>query len=637
MNITELWSRLAPDALTAAAFAGDGVVLGDASGLLTHLGPNGATLSEKSFPAPIRDVAASRDGGVVALLCGDGELFFLSEGRIAWQKALPDSPSMIRVGTNGDCVLALSAGGRGAFFNRYGRPMAALDLPGGADFIALVPENSRVVAVTRDGLVQCCTSWGKLLWSTELNLAANRVHCTDSGDLILIPTMAYGVVAMTVRGDSIGAYEVGDPVKAACCSGSGNHLLFATMKDRLVLLDRDATVLCSTAFSSPISALELSPNGNRALISTECGYAHVLAIADQEAMPLLEMDDSGPGCSNPRPLFTRRVFSPFSLLMQARAAFAPDSASLAIAGDRQRVQVLGLSGKELARRQFAGSLHRLMVTANGSVRVFSSKSVFSFDTHAPGTRVEWGETDRLEHVAVNGPDTAMALTENAEVIKFHPPGRPAEKLFYLETPEIADFTSAGPGVAAILKNSEIVVYRLSGEIAGRSGPWPVRPRFLACGDPGYLVGIEKLILLLDHDGVERWRHHLPAPARSGHLLPGTFAVRDQAGTVHVLTFGGSIHQAFMAGNARIEPFADAGEGPGFLLIDGGLLTATHPDGHPRWRYRVKDDVTTVATSQDGRLVAIMAGIDLYVFPLVKASTVPPANVKRMTYLEFADG
>jgi hypothetical protein len=637
VNITELWSRLTPDSLNAASFAGGGVVLGDASGLLLSLRANGTVESELPFPPPIRDVSASRDGRVVALLCGDGELVFLSEGRILWRKLLPGKPSMIRVGVEGDHVLALSRQGHGLFFNRFGRQMAEVDLPGGADSFALVPTNSRVVAATRDGLIQCFTSWGKPLWSTELNLSTGRIRCSDSGDLILIPTMAFGVEAMTVAGESVGAYEVGEPIKAACPSGDGRHILVATLKDRLVVLDRDATVLSSSKFSSSISDLELSGDGRRALVTTECGYAHLIAINDQEASPLLEMDESSEGCSNPRPLFSMRVFSPFSLLMQARATFANDSASLVIAGDRQRVQVLDLEGNEIARRNFGGSLLRLAATPDGAIRVFASKSVFTFTTRTHGTRMEWGEAVDIQRVTVTGPDTAVVLTDDAEVVRFRDPGDPPEKLFYLESPDVADFTAAGPGVAAVMNNSEVLVYRMSGEVAGRSGPWPMRPRFLAAGMAGYLVGIEKLILLLDHDGVEQWRQHLPAAARTGHVLPATFLVKDEAGTVHAVTFGGSVHQAFSAGAARVEPFPDGGEGPGFILIDGGLLTAADPDGRPRWRYRMKDDVTCMAASPDGRLLAVMAGIDLHVLPLVKPTTVPAVNVERTSFLEFADG
>jgi hypothetical protein len=249
----------------------------------------------------------------------------------------------------------------------------------------------------------------------------------------------------------------------------------------------------------------------------------------------------------------------------------------------------------------------------------------------------WGESVELSRVSLTGAETAVALTEDAEVVRFSPAERHPERLFHLESPEVADFIATARGVAFVVRSNEVVVQDFTGEIRGVSGPWPVRPRFLAAGDLGFLLGVEKLVLLVDQDGRELWRRHLPAPARAGRALPGTFLVHDQAGTVHAVTPAGAIHPAFRTGAARVEPFPDAGEGPGFILVEGGLLTAVHPNGATRWRYRTRESVTCTAASPDGRWLAVMAGVELIVLPLVRPTALPAESVERTSFLEFADG
>jgi hypothetical protein len=637
VNITEIWSRLTPEALTAADLCGDGVVLGDAGGLVIFLDAGGKVLAEMQFPAPIRDLAASNDGRAVAVAGGNGEVAFLADRKILWRKTLEHPAELVECGAEGDYVLALSRSGWGAFLNRFGRIMSDIDLGGPADSAALVRDSGKIVAVTREGMVRTFTSWGKGIYETRLHHSAEGVDASDSGDIIVIPVTAYGVEALTIGGETIGAYEVGEPVKAAAVSGRGDLLLFATTRDRLVLLDRDATVLGSTLFPAPITALALSQDGSRALVTTGCGYAHLLVISDQESAPLIELGEGAASAANPRPVFTKQVFSPFSMLMQARAEFSPDSSSLVIAGDRQRVQVFDLEGTEIARRRFGGSLLALSPGDDGNVRVFATRSVFTFHPDVPGTRMEWAEPVEIERVIPTGTDSAIALTDDAEVVSFTEVGKPPARLFFLKSPDCADIAAVGTTVAALMKDCEVVIYDYSGQVIGRSGPWPVRPRLLASGESGYLVGVEKLILLLGHDGEERWRTHLPAGSRAGECLPGTFIVVDAAGGVHAVTRQGTVHPVFNAPGARVVPFIDAGEGPGFLLVEGGLLTAVHPDGTARWRYRARDDIACIRPAPDGRHLAVMAGIDLHLFPLVGEMSTPAVNVGRTNYLEFADG
>jgi hypothetical protein len=164
------------------------------------------------------------------------------------------------------------------------------------------------------------------------------------------------------------------------------------------------------------------------------------------------------------------------------------------------------------------------------------------------------------------------------------------------------------------------------------------PDLLAANDGvGFLLALKKLLILIGPDGEERWRHHLPAPARSGVAVPGAFLVVDDSGAAHIVTPTGVIRHAFAAGDSTIVPFHDAGEGPGFLLKRGNLVTSVGPGGQPRWRFRTPDEISFVRPSPDGRFAGAFAAHDLYVFPLLSEDRADRESPDAHRYLEFADG
>jgi hypothetical protein len=125
--------------------------------------------------------------------------------------------------------------------------------------------------------------------------------------------------------------------------------------------------------------------------------------------------------------------------------------------------------------------------------------------------------------------------------------------------------------------------------------------------------------------------------RSGVAVPGSFVCMDEQGMVFVVTPGGVVREVFRAKPGLLVPFPDGGEGPGFLLADGPQLSAVHPDGRARWRFRAGDDIACVTPSPDGKFAALVAGINLLILPLVGEALAAERHAERTSYLEFADG
>ena len=637
MNLTERWARLTPHALTAADFMSDGAALADSGGNLILVDREGTVVAEHVFPGPVHSLSVSRDGSTVALACGEGFVAMLCRGKVQYRKSPDPSVRLVKAGPHGDYVVAADLRGRGWFLNRFGRPMGEFLVPGGLDSMAVVPASGLIVASKHDGVVNCLSAWGKPLWRMELSRGAGPPATDLSGETILIPVLAFGVEALTSAGTSIGTYDVGEPVRRVACSGDGQRIVATTMENRLVLMDRSATILFAEVFPSKIAEVALSGGGDRLLVTTASGYAHLMEVTDGQGAPLLELGDRLTTGGGPRPIVKRQVFSPHSMLLQARLAFSPDGRRLALSGDRQRIQVMDVEGRDLARRRFTGSLLDLAMNADGEVRVFSSKGVFTFRPGTDGATTEWAEPVDLAKVVLTGHDTATGVTDDGEVVRFLPPGRAPERPFFIDSPYIGDLAAAPGSVAASLRSGEVVIHADAGAEIGRSGPWPVTPRILAASDLGYLLSVEKLLLLIGVDGAERWRQPLETRMKTGVAVPGSFVAMDEAGTVFVVTGGGVVRETFRAKPGILVPFPDGGEGPGFLLADGPQLTAVHPDGRARWRFRAGDDISCTKASPDGRFVALVAGIELIILPLVGKAMAAERHAERTSYLEFADG
>ena len=635
MSLTESWSRLTPGNLTAAALRDDGAVLGDDRGLLLLVDGAGEVTAERPLPAPIHDVAVF--GESLAVVCGEGEVV-LFEGERTLFRYGPTAPlRMVAVGPEADYLLALAPDGTGVFLNRYGREMNPLRVEGGAASMAIVPRTGRIVAVSREGLVAAFSSWGKPQWRVDLRRAAGRVTTDEKGHMILVPVMSFGVEALTGGGGSIGAYDVGEPVTAASCSSDGEILLFATSNQRLVLLRKDATVVSSDVFPSPVETVEVAPDGASALVTTASGYAHRLALRLRGEGPLLELTEPSPA-TRPQYRLRKQVFSPYSLVLRTRLDFAPDSSFVAIGGDRRKVQVLDLDGEVIATRRYGGTLLDLKVTESGDVRVFASQSVFRFRADEDGSIPEWVGVADLARVVVRPDASALGLTEDGFVVGFRAERGNGERLFPAPDPDVSGFLACDDAVAISRKSGLARVLDLDGVPRGECGPWSLEPAMLAAQDGiGFLLAVKKLLVLIGADGEERWRHHLPSPARSGLAVPGAFLVVDEAGTAHVVTATGVIRPAFAVGEAAVTPFADAGEGPGFLLAAGNLLTKVRPNGEPAFRFRTPDPISFVRPSPDGLYAGAFAGVDLYVFPLVADAKEQEAADGAHRYLEITDG
>jgi hypothetical protein len=443
---------------------------------------------------------------------------------------------MVAVGPHGDYILVFSPDGVGVFLNRYGREMRRVAAHGGVSSVTIIQQTGQIITASRQGVVQAFTAWGKAIWRTDLIRADGPIRSDVRGRLVLVPAMAYGVEALTAEGRAVGAYDIGEPVRSAACSGDGETLLFATSQDRLVLLKNDASVLSAERFPAPIADVDLSVDGRRALVTTSSGYAHLLVVSGSAEAPLLELEDS-PAAARPYYLLKKRVYSPFSMMIQSRIDFAPDCSFMAIAGDRKKVQVIDLEGEEIATRRYGGSLIDLHVTPDGEVRVFATQAVFRFRPCEEGTRPEWAGHPELTRVCPRPDGTVVALTESGEVVKLRGSG-PPERLFHLRDPLVDDIAVAGDAIAVAMKSGDILVMSADGEQLGGAGPWPAGPVIVAASDLGFLVAVKKLLTLLSPDGVELWRKHLSSPVVHGVSVPGAFLVEDESGTAHSVTASG---------------------------------------------------------------------------------------------------
>jgi len=486
-------------------------------------------------------------------------------------------------------------------------------------------------------MVTALSAWGKPLWHVDLRRAAGKVATDANGNVILIPVMAFGVEALTGTGTSIGAYDVGEPIESASCSGDGESILLATTTQRLVLMRRDATVVSSDVFPAAVEGLEVSPDGTRALVRTSAGYAHLLALSVRGEGPMLELGEDAPA-ARPQYRLKRTVFSPYSMVLRPRLDFAPDASFVAIGGDRRKVQTLDLSGEVKSTRRYGGTLLDLRVTDEGDVRVFATQSVFRFRPDEDGSIPEWVGLSDLASVLVKPDASALGLTDDGFLVGFSAERGNGQRLFAVPDPDTNGFLAADDAVATASKSGRVRVLDLSGEIRGEAGPFPVEPMLLAARDGvGFLFAVKKLLFLLGTDGAECWRHHLPAPARTGVSLPGTFFVVDETGMAHVVTPTGVIRPAFHTGNGQVVAFSDAGEGPGFLLAEDRMISRVRPNGDVAFRFRTPDEITCVRPSPDGRFAGVFSGVELYVFPLVGGAREPDDASDTHRYLEIQDG
>jgi len=635
VSLTEIWSCLTPGNLTAAALTDEGAVLGDDRGLLLVVDAAGGVTAEHPFPAPVHDIAVLADS--IAVACGEGDVVLLDAGRVKFRFSAEVAIRTVAIGPQADYLLALDRDGQGVFLNRYGREMNPMRVDGGVASLAIVPRNGQIMTVSREGLVTASASWGKPLWHVDLRRAAGRITTDDNGKMILVPVNTYGVEALTGTGASIGAYDVGEPAIAAACSGDGETILLATSTQRLVLMRKDASVVSSDVFPSPVEGIEVSKDGTRALVSTGSGYAHLMALTMRGEGPLLELTEEAPA-ARPQYRLKRRVFSPYSMVVRTRLDFAPDSSFVAVGGDRRKVQALDLDGNVLATRRYGGTLLDLKVTPEGDIRVFASQSVFRFRPEEDGSIPEWVGASDLSQVLVRDDGGALGLTDDGFVVGFAPERGNGQRLFPAPDPDTHGLLACDDAIALARKSGLIRVLDLKGEPLGESGPWAAEPAMIAAQDGiGFLAAVRKLLVLIGPDGEERWRKHLPAPARSGLAVPGAFLVIDDTGTAHVVTATGVIRPAFSVGAAKIIPYPDAGEGPGFILSSDCMLTKVRPNGAPTFRFRTPAAITFARPSSDGLYVGVFAGVDLYVFPLVEGAEELEEADAAHRYLEFRDG
>jgi len=251
---------------------------------------------------------------------------------------------------------------------------------------------------------------------------------------------------------------------------------------------------------------------------------------------------------------------------------------------------------------------------------------------------EWTGRSELASASSDGPDLAVGVTENSEFIEFGVEGG-ARSLFHLSDPGLSRFVLSEERIVVSMKGGELLVYTMDGEVVSVSGPWPAAPTILAASDAGILVSIRKLLLLLTCDGREIWRRHLETEIAQGQALPGAFVIVDTEGGVHSVTVNGNLRRIFSTGGGTLHAFGDGGDGPGFLVVNHDLLTAVHPGGQPRWRFRAPKEILLVQCSADGHIAGIFTDIDLYLFPLTE--TAAPASAVAPEYLEIgtevADG
>jgi hypothetical protein len=637
VNLTEIWSRLSAGEPSAAAFAGDEVVIGDTSGLVVRTELSGKVASERPLPAPVHDLSASRDGRVLSVVCGEGEIVLLEGERMVFRKAPGPYFTMIRLGPGAEYVLAMAPSGEGVFLNRYGREMGRLTVPEGADSLVLLPESGEVVTANCEGMLQRFTPWGKPVWRAELFMDAGRIASDDHGNLVLVPVFVYGATALTSTGASVGAYDVGEPVSSVACDAGGQSVLLATLKNRLVVLDRAANVVASERLPSEIRQVALSPDGSRALATTTSGYTHLLALSDRSSSPLLELSGPGRESVSGSYLFRRRIFSPYLILMPPRVEIASDSSFVAVAGGGGRTVVFELDGQQIDERRFAGSLLDLYASPSGLLRVITTKSILTFRP-GEGTATECEEVPTELYQVSRAPEgPTFALSEDGDIYRIEEGSAGAEHLYSLPPEHTAAVLATSESIAVALKTGDILLHSHSGEVIGRSGPWPGRPRILAAGTQGLLIGVGKLLVFLRPDGTEGWRYHLATPPRYGVAVPGAFLVVDEPGAAFSATVSGVVRRTFSVGKGRVTPYPDAGEGPGFLKAEGNLLSAVHPDGRPRWRCRLEDEVSYARASDDGRLAGVIAGLDLYLFALAQGVGAGRDLAEASRFLEFTDG
>lgn len=633
MIFREIWNRLTPGRLTAAALGPGGAVLGDDRGLVTVVTVSGRVLSELPLPAPILDLDARSDEHV-GVLAGGGEIVLLEAGKVVFRRPPDARLSRILVGPHADYLLALGRSGEGIYLNRFGREIATFSAPEQILGAAVVDRTGQVVTVAADGTVRGYTAWGKAQWQAPAGPTPGAPATDERGSLVLVPMMAYGVEAFTAAGARSGAYDVGEPVRHAACSGDGERILLATSDDRLVLLRRDGSVAGSERFPSAIAKIGLSSDGRFALVTTASGYAHLLGLSFPGEERPIEMETPPPAARTPWRM-KKRVFSPHSLVVKSRVAFAPDSSFLAVAGDRRRVEVFDLDGRELGLRRYGGSLLELEATANDEVRVYATRSVFRFRPGEDGSVPEWVGDGDLGHLARRPDGSALGLTENGEVLRFPAGGGRAERLFSLAVLDAASFAAVGDAIAVTTKRGLFTVFDIAGKPLGSTGPFPAAPRILAVSELGCLYAVGKLLALAAPDGTEKFRVYVESPIERAAAVPGAFLAVDAAGDAYSVTGAGLLRKAFRAGTGAITPFPDAGDGPGFVVLDGPLFSAVAPDGTPRLRFRAPADFQCAAASPDGRFAAGVAGTDLFVFPLAVGDPGEPATAAE--YLEFADG
>jgi len=229
-NGTLRWSR-GTEPVTRVAVSGDGstIAIGDRWGSLQIFNVTGTRIGSsaltKKQPTAILDLAASRNGSVIAATSSEGLYLYKMNGKIRWKTEF-ERPSALTLAANGT-VVAVGGPNSVKIYNATNTSIEVLGTyatRGKVDSLATSADGTRTVVGTEDNRVTLLNETGRAIWSNPTEDWANQVALSGNASVIAAGSMDKNLQVFSQNGTLLWSYNLWSRPTALAVSGDGRYI-----------------------------------------------------------------------------------------------------------------------------------------------------------------------------------------------------------------------------------------------------------------------------------------------------------------------------------------------------------------------------------------------------------------------------
>jgi hypothetical protein len=583
----------------------------DQSGAVSTYARGGQRLGSWTGKLPVRDIAISADGSVVAIASANGWVRVRQADLTRLGKFRCDEdPIALALDPNGWHVAVSTLSGNSAVYDAEGQPIARLDFLRGLRYMQFVLSKPALIGSSEEGMLAAFNWKGEQLWRVASAARVGGLACDARARNIVMPAFGAGLLHFDGRGEALPPpLRVEQPSRVAV-SPQGEHLLVASL-DQSVTLQSGREVRRIAPLGSPVVAVAIDPLGRWAWIALEVGRVlcfDLRATAETSAKERLGGDLSAsiakPQALSTEPTWALELGLDTDRLNGATLRILDQPLRLGLLSmDRVlRVYVPGAPTQRPKPHHISSVLDgvgRVLLVGQNRFVALSDRRVLVYDAATNTSVATEARLVEVTQAQLYGQDELIVIEERERLSRR---GLDGKQVWGCELPALADqLAVADERIAVTLDDGSLWLSDARGEERQHLTTLRGGKALIAPLGPGFVVGAlgEKAIAWIAPTGQILMERSLPQPLWALAPVGDWVVARDAEGRAWQLDTDG--HQREIAAPAHAGSlYFETAAGDLARIYDlKDCLTCVTGGGQILWRHLHSQPVGSMAASKSG--------------------------------------